>query len=70
MKDLAAAYIAIPICSFIVLSAIKDWDWLMNSGKSAMIIKLIGRKGARAFYIFFGSLVITIFTLKLTGVVE
>lgn len=40
---------------FTVIGAIQDWDWFMNHRRAWIFVKLLGRKGARIFYMISGS---------------
>ena len=39
---------------FSVAGGAMDWDWFMNSRRAALFVKLLGRNGARVFYIILG----------------
>lgn len=39
---------------FSIICALKDWDWFMNHHKARFMAKLLGRTGARAFYVVLG----------------
>jgi small neutral amino acid transporter SnatA (MarC family) len=41
-------------CLFIVAAGIFDWDWFMTHRKAAIVVNLLGRNGARIFYIVIG----------------
>ncbi len=43
---------------FSVFCAAKDYDWFMNSSKARLFVKLLGRNGARVFYILLGLVLI------------
>jgi hypothetical protein len=45
---------------FCILSSILDWNWFFNSRKAQRIVGLMGRNGARIFYIVLGLLLIFI----------
>ncbi|SDA21152.1 Immunity protein 17 [Ruminococcus sp. YE71] len=47
--------IAIILCGvFCIFCAYKDYDWFMNNYKARPLVKLLGRNGARVFYIIIG----------------
>ena len=41
-----------------ILAAIFNWDWFFQSQNSQFIVKSVGRKQARLFYVFLGILMI------------
>jgi hypothetical protein len=41
---------------FCAFCAFKDYDWFMNNRKAWLIVKIFGRRIARAFYIVLGLL--------------
>ncbi|MCL2053742.1 MAG: immunity 17 family protein [Oscillospiraceae bacterium] len=43
---------------FAIFCSIKDYDWFMESRKARFIVRLLGREGARLFYIILGILII------------
>ena len=51
------ALVMIVLGPCIVFSAYKDYDWFMNHYKAAFFKALLGRNGARLFYIFCGILI-------------
>jgi hypothetical protein len=54
---------------FAMAGGVFDWDWFMNNRKAQALVNLLGRGGARVFYIILG-LAIAILGLLITfGVV-
>ncbi|MBD2090179.1 immunity 17 family protein [Microcoleus sp. FACHB-1515] len=49
---------------FTIVGAIQDWDWFMNHRRAWIFVKLLGRKGARIFYIILGT-AIALFALQM-----
>ena len=45
---------------FAFFCAYKDYDWFMNSRKARVFVKLLGRNGARIFYMSLGVFIIVI----------
>ena len=43
---------------FTVFCAYKDFDWFMDNYKASPLVKLLGRNGARIFYMVIGVLFI------------
>ena len=39
---------------FAIIGAVLDWDWYMNHRKARRISAILGRNGARIFYVIFG----------------
>ena len=49
------ANIIVILCGvFCIWCAYKDYDWFMNNYKARPLVKLLGRNGARVFYIIIG----------------
>jgi hypothetical protein len=40
---------------FSVICALKDFDWFMNNSRAALIVRILGRGGARVFYVLLGA---------------
>ncbi|WP_072697110.1 Imm17 family immunity protein [Desulfovibrio litoralis] len=47
--------VLIAIGLFTVWCSIKEYDFFMNDRRAKFMIKILGRKGTRIFYIIFGS---------------
>ncbi|MDR3355172.1 MAG: immunity 17 family protein [Synergistaceae bacterium] len=43
---------------FSIVCALKDYDWFMNSRRAALFVRLLGRGGARVFYVLLGAAII------------
>jgi hypothetical protein len=39
---------------FTLAGAVFDWDWYMNNHRARLVVRLIGRTGARVFYSLIG----------------
>ncbi len=39
---------------FAIYGAVRDWDWFMNDVRARVFVALLGRTGARGFYILLG----------------
>lgn len=48
------AWVLIGCGAFSVLGALMDWDWFMNNHKARFFVALMGRQGARGFYMLIG----------------
>jgi len=55
---------------FAVLGGALDWDWFMNHHKATIFVKMLGRNGARVFYILLGLSVAVTGTLMVLGIIE
>lgn len=55
---------------FSVVGALLDWDWFMNHYKARFLVKIMGRMGARIFYMVLGSALIVFGVLVTAGVIE
>ena len=51
-NPLGILFVAIGV--FTVLGGVFNWDWYMNYPKARFMTSLMGRGGARVFYIIFG----------------
>ncbi len=41
------------------------WDWFLNHPRARPVVRLLGREGARVFYILLGGLLIALCTVLL-----
>ncbi len=57
MPDLAPI-LAILVGAFSLLGGLLGWDLLMNHRQARLLTRLVGRTGARAFYVVVGSIVV------------
>ena len=55
---------------FSVVCAAKDYDWFMESRKAKAALWLLGRAGARMFYIVLGAVLIVVGVCLAFGVVR
>lgn len=53
-----AQIILILIGLFTMAGGVFDWDWFLGRWRAQLCIKLLGRQGARIFYIILGLAVI------------
>ena len=37
-----------------ICAALYEWKWFMNDYRARLLVRLIGRTGARIFYVIFG----------------
>jgi len=56
--------------AFTITGAVLDWDWFMNSRKARVFMRLLGRNGARAFYVLLGSGLATLGVLIALGIIQ
>lgn len=54
------ALIVILIGGFSIFCAYKDYDWFMNDSKARFWVKVLGRDGARKFYMGLGTFIIAL----------
>lgn len=54
---------------FSIVGAALDWNLFMESHKARPLVTLLGRDGARAFYMLFGVALITAGVLAYTGII-
>ncbi len=43
---------------FSIAGGIFNWNWYMNSRRAAFLVKIMGRNGARVFYILLGAAIL------------
>ena len=55
---------------FCVSGAVFDWNFFMNSSKAWLFVKLLGRKGARVFYVLLGGLITVLGVLLTLGIIK
>ncbi len=41
--------------AFSILGGVMDWDWYMNNRRARLIVAIVGRTGARIFYVGLGA---------------
>lgn len=46
--------------AFTILGAALDWDWFMNNSRARLFVGLLGRGGARLFYVGLGMIMIAL----------
>ena len=63
-----AGLILVAVGAFSVAGSIGNWDFMFNSRKAWLIVRLLGRQGARIFYGLLGATVATIGLLITFGV--
>lgn len=39
---------------FTIAAAVLNWDWFFNDSRAAFFVRVLGRGGARAFYLLLG----------------
>ena len=66
-KLLAGLFVLIG--SLIAAGAVFEWDWFMNRRRVRGVYTVMGRTGARIFYIVLGLAVAAACTLMLLGVI-
>ena len=54
MEDLFVPLLLVAAGSFSVAGAVQDWDFFMESRRARLFVTLLGRSGARAFYVVLG----------------
>jgi len=60
----------IAIGLFAILSSWANWDFFFNHRKAQFFVKILGRKGARIFYIVLGSGFLVLGLLSVFGIVN
>ena len=43
---------------FSILGGVLNWNWFMNNGRASFFVNILGRNGARIFYIGLGILLV------------
>ena len=54
---------------YTMIGGITDWEWFMSRPRAMRMVNLIGRSGARIFYIVTGGLLFAIGSLGLLGII-
>ena len=60
MSNTIAAIFGFAAGFFCIFCAYKDYDWFMNSSKARFWVKVLGRDGARKFYMGLGAFIIAV----------
>jgi hypothetical protein len=67
MKLAGLTFVALGV--FVICGAVFNWDWFMNDSKARFFTSLLGRTGARFFYVLFGCGLIVLGVLLANGVI-
>jgi len=62
--------LVVAIGSFLVATAIFDWDWVMDNRRARLLSSLITRPGARLAYGVLGVGAIVVGVLMTTGIIS
>ncbi|MCR5540717.1 MAG: immunity 17 family protein [Ruminococcus sp.] len=60
MNNVIAALFGFAAGFFCIFCAYKDYDWFMNSSKARLWVRLLGRDGARKFYMGLGVVIVAL----------
>ncbi len=63
MQSLGIIVIFVLLGLFVIVCAIKDFDWFMEHRRAKIFLKLFGRSGARVFYGIIGIAIIALTVL-------
>lgn len=55
---------------FSVCGAVLDWDFFMNSRRAWLLVKILGRNGARVFYALLGAAIAVFGVLITLGILK
>lgn len=55
---------------FSIIGALANWDYLIHHIKTKLLLKLIGRTGARIFYVVLGLALFLIGLLSITEIIN
>ena len=53
--------------AYVLLGGLLNWDWFMNSRKAGWVVRIIGRQGARFFYMIVGAVLVVMGALAEAG---
>jgi hypothetical protein len=56
--------------AFTVAGGAMDWEWFMNHHKARFICSVLGRNGARVFYVLFGMAFVVLGVLLGMGIIQ
>ncbi len=65
-----SGWIFMAIGLFSVVCAAFDFEWFMNHRKARFFVRILGRTGARVFYIVLGAAILVLGGLVLFGVLH
>ena len=54
---------------YTMIGGLLDWEWFMSRPRAMRMVKMIGRNGARIFYIVVGGLLFAFGLLSLLGII-
>ena len=64
------AWLFVAVGGFAVAGGALDLDFFMESRKARLFVRLLGRNGARVFYVLLGAALVTLGICALLGVVK
>ncbi len=65
-----SGWILVAVGLFSAVCAAFDFEWFMNHRKARFFVKILGRTGARIFYIVLGAAILVLGGLILFGVIK
>ncbi len=69
-KELIIQVLLVSFGLFSILGAYFEWTFFYNNNKVQRIIRLIGRSGAKIFYILIGAILFTIAILDIIHIID
>jgi hypothetical protein len=61
-RSLLTAFLIVLVGAFTISGGLFNWNWFMLSRRARLIVRILGRGGARIFYVILGA-VISVFGL-------
>lgn len=55
---------------FCIWGAFMNFDWFMNSSRAWLVVKILGRGGARIFYMVLGAVIVVAGILAMLGILK
>ncbi len=64
------AWILLVSGAFSALGGVMNWEWFMNNRRARLVVRLLGRSGARGFYVLLGLAIAGIGAAGLLGFID
>ena len=60
MKDSLRIILGVFLGILCIFASVFEWKWFFNSNKAQFLVKLLGKEGAKKFYLFLGIFIVAI----------
>ena len=64
------AWALITVGAFSALGGVMNWEWFMNNRRARFVVSVLGRSGARGFYVLLGLAIAGVGAAGLLGFID